>query len=1049
MSAEPVPSLDRERRLDEVIAAYLDALESGTAPDRDEVLARHPDLADELAAFFADERHFDSLVAPIRQATPDGKGSGTAPRSADPALGSLRYFGDYELLGEIARGGMGVVYKARQVSLNRPVAVKVILAGQFASDDDVQRFRLEAEAAANLDHPNIVPIYEVGEHDGRPYFSMKLIEGEHLGRHARRFVERPAEAARLLETVARAVHHAHERGILHRDLKPANVLVDGAGRPHVTDFGLAKRTAVAGAEGADAGLTHTGMALGTPSYMAPEQAGGRNRGLTTAADVYSLGAILYELLTGQPPFKAETPLETLIQVREQDPPPPRSLNAAVPADLETIVLKCLDKDPGRRYASAGALADDLDRHLGGEPIQARPVGPAGRLYLWCRRNPLLAALLALAAAGLTATATVSVLFAVAQARHADRLARVAAEAQEQRRKAEQTAEALGREEEQTQAALLDAREQRKKAEENAVQLGEKERQAQEALLEARAQRARADESLRQANQAVHDFALHACDELEKVPGLQKLRKELLTNALEYNQDFMRRCGDDPGRRADVAQTAVRVGDISHRIGLRSEAARAYGQAATIYGQLADADPKSETWRKELLSALYNRGIQQSAIGDQAGALESVGRALPMAERLFQDDPTNVTNAHHLADVYMLFASIRSDRGQTDEALALYAQSRALFEQLVCILPGETWPEWGLSLCLNNTAVVYGRLDRPRDALRLQEQARAIRERVVELRPKDNGARIGLAASLRDLGVTHDRLGHRAEALRLYQQVLPLREQIARDNPNVPQFQNDLAVSHSDLGGFYLDDHQLKEALEEFKKSRDVHQELVKIDGTVWGYQRDLARDHLHCGMVLAEANQLGDASRAFGNARVIQDKVVRANPERADYNADLAGMLGHLGRALVELKKPEEAVPVLREAVEHQAFALGKVPQSAAYRTGLSNRYADLAEADRALGRTADAVAALQERRKLWPENGGELYRVACDLALTGDKVGLGKAELSEAEQEQRRLCADLAVDTLRDAFAAGFRDADRARKDLPALRGRDDFQRLLDQYTK
>jgi WD40 repeat protein/serine/threonine protein kinase len=312
------------------------------------------------------------------------------PPAGGPAPGAC--VGDYELLEEIGRGGMGVVFKARQRRLGRLVAVKMILAGQFAAPAEVRRFQLEAENTAQLDHPHIVPILEVGEHDGRPFFSTKLIEGGDLAKHRKEIGRDPRRAAGLLAAVAEAVHYAHQRGILHRDLKPANILLDADGQPHLTDFGLAKRVAGPGQEAGRGTLTESGAIVGTPGYLAPEQVRGESKRLTTAADIYALGAVLYDLLTGRAPFQADTPLEALLQVETAEPVPPSRLRPGVPRDLETICLRCLQKEPGRRYASAAELAEDLRRHLAGEPIRARPIRAWERVVKWARRRPAAAAL---------------------------------------------------------------------------------------------------------------------------------------------------------------------------------------------------------------------------------------------------------------------------------------------------------------------------------------------------------------------------------------------------------------------------------------------------------------------------------------------------------------------------------------------------------------------------------------------------------------------------------------------------------------------------------
>lgn len=337
-----------------------------------------------------------------------------------PALGGvLRHFGDYDVLGELGHGGMGVVYRARQISLGRQVALKVILGGQLASPRELARFQNEAEAVAALEHPGIVPIYEVGRHEPFHYYSMKLMEGGSVGARLDEFAHDPSRAAALVATVARAIQYAHEHGVLHRDLKPANILLDAAGQPTVADFGLARRLEENSADAS--ALTQTGAILGTPGYMPPEQAAGRRAEITVATDVYGLGAILYALLTGKAPFRGDSVIEVLHRVRSQPPELPRRLNPRVPRDLEVICLKCLEKSPSRRYSTAATLADDLDRFLAGEPIEARPVSRAARLAMWSRRNPLPTFLGVLAGLALATTMTLAITLALTRGQARERL----------------------------------------------------------------------------------------------------------------------------------------------------------------------------------------------------------------------------------------------------------------------------------------------------------------------------------------------------------------------------------------------------------------------------------------------------------------------------------------------------------------------------------------------------------------------------------------------------------------------------------------------------
>ena len=384
---------DPEVLLDLIYHEVIVREEFGDAPGLEEYLDRFPQFARqlgdqfELHAALNDTQWLDKGGATGLDPVTTLANAGRAASGAWPSIPG------YELIRELGRGGMGVVYLAWQTGLNRLTALKMILAGDFTRMRDRVRFCNEAEAVARLEHPNLVRIYEIGEQDGRPYFSMEYVPGGSLAHALRSTPLPPGKAAALAQTLARAAHAVHERAVVHRDLTPNNVLLGADGDPKIVDFGLAKLV-VGGAD-----QTESGDILGTPSYMAPEQAGGRSKEVGPAADVYALGAILYEMLTGRPPFKAETPLETLLQVVNHDPVAPRRLQPKLPRDLETVCLKCLEKDPTKRYATAQAFADDLARFLAGEPILARQVGAWGRVVKWAKRRPAIAALLVVCAVG--------------------------------------------------------------------------------------------------------------------------------------------------------------------------------------------------------------------------------------------------------------------------------------------------------------------------------------------------------------------------------------------------------------------------------------------------------------------------------------------------------------------------------------------------------------------------------------------------------------------------------------------------------------------------
>ncbi len=417
----------------------------GETPRPDDYLERFPDISPEWTdELFADPG--DGLATVVQQRTGCGITPAILPITETTNVGALEgTFQNYDTLELIGRGGMGVVYSARDVRLNRRVALKMIRAGDHAGSGERERFRTEAEVVARIRHPNIVQIFEVGEDEGRPFIALEYVEGGNLKEKLNGTPLPPREAAQLLETLARAVQSAHAHHVIHRDLKPANVLLTADGTPKITDFGLAKKMD-------QEGQTQSGIVMGTPAYMAPEQADGSRGVVGPASDIYALGAVLYECLTGRPPFLAATMHDTLRQVLTEDPVPPRRLEIECPRDLETICLVCLRKEPGRRYASALALAEDLARFSRGEPITARPVGPVERLTSWCRRHPARA----LAVSLLVGVLVLCVLGSAAFWRWQD--------AESQRRQVEQARDLLAEEQGRTDAAWRTAESARKEEE---------------------------------------------------------------------------------------------------------------------------------------------------------------------------------------------------------------------------------------------------------------------------------------------------------------------------------------------------------------------------------------------------------------------------------------------------------------------------------------------------------------------------------------------------------------------------------------------------------
>jgi tetratricopeptide (TPR) repeat protein/tRNA A-37 threonylcarbamoyl transferase component Bud32 len=524
----------------------------------------------------------------------------------------------YRILGQLGRGGMGIVYKARQRGLNRLVALKMVLAGAYADSDQRARFQLEAEAVAKLQHPNIVQIYEVGEHDGLPFFSLELVDGGSLDRKLGGKPQPPLEAAQLCATLARAMHFAHQQGIIHRDLKPANVLITSDGIPKITDFGLAKRLEE------DSGQTLSGTIVGTASYMAPEQARGEVHEVGPHSDLYSLGAMLYEFITGKPPFRGRTPMDIVVKVTREDVIPPSRLQPDVPRDLETICIKCLQKEPAKRYANCYELAEDLNRFLIGEPIQARPVGNIERVVRWCRRNPGWAAMWGGIAGLLMLVASGSLYAAItinAAKQQADENARIAQNNAERAEKNERKA---------------------KENEEKAKEFGNA------------------------ASEAYATLVGEVQDKLGDQPQVQDLKKQILVPAIKGLESLIARMEDnqDALNLRSLARAHLKMGWLYREIGQIDQAYQQFQETHKLRESIARDNPNEEDAWVQLASswkdlgdlALYARGAAQA----RAHYQRALNIATDLAEHPRSDQPSLLDRKQAVADLYHKLGDIADD-----------------------------------------------------------------------------------------------------------------------------------------------------------------------------------------------------------------------------------------------------------------------------------------------------------------------------------------------------------------------------------------------------
>ena len=1056
-------------RLDEILGEYLEAVESGRAPNRQELLAAHPDLADQLEAFLADQDRFDALMAPLSSSGSRHPSGPASPSGSDVRPGQV--LGNYELLDEIARGGMGVVFKARQFlgdGTPRPfriVALKMISDSSWGSAADVQRFRLEASAVAHLDHPNIVPLYEVGEHAGdsgrpRPFFSMKLVEGGSLARQVPRFKGRPRDAAQLIVRVARAVEYAHQRGIIHRDLKPGNILLEGRPdgppdqlRPLVADFGLAKRLRPEDGGGAAdltvPTLTAVGTAVGTPAYMPPEQALGDSP-VTTAADVYSLGAILYELLTGRPPFRMPTGLGTLLEVLEREPERPSKHCRGLDRDLEVICLKCLEKDPGRRYATAGLLADDLQRYLNREPIQARPVGRAERLLRWCRREPLLA--------GLSAAVVLSVALGMGlvvwQWARAEKERATAEQKQEE---AEKHAAAEQRQRERADWNAAEEKRQRDLADRHAAEVERQKKLVEAKHKEADRQRAATDEAYREAFKIVSRFCVELSEkELGNIPGLQSLRKEMLEAGLAHFQKFARRNANDPQLRNEIADTHFRIAQLTNIVGARKDALASYRQALALYRDLNTPHPtlspsggegrvrgagKNGDQRLMIARTLSNLANLLSDLGRGREASEARQEAFGLIEELAGEKPKDPEVQHSLALALNTEAGRLKRQGKFSEALAVILRGRSITEVLAARYPSQK--EYRRDLAINYTQEGHLRkaLREPARVLPCYQEARQRLEKLIAAERSSDWLKLDLSRVYRYIADEYRARGRNVEALAILEKARLACDGLVRANRQVVAFQQELALVLTGLAALSLRTGQPDRALECYQQSLATLRRLASDHPELSWLEVDIARACHNVGTVQRELNRPADAVRSFQESRTAFEDLVAKQPKNAGCLDYLAGTINSLADVLQKLNRHEEAIKTFEDGVRRARAAVALAPNNAGHRQTLSFLLGNLARAHRLAKKPEQAIVYSLERRKLWLGNPEQVYNQVREFLLAADLV--------KKDSPEQQKYHTLALETLDLALQAGYKDFNNLRNNprLAVLRQRPEFQRLLSEF--
>jgi eukaryotic-like serine/threonine-protein kinase len=880
-------SRDRNERLAMVLDRYMRELEAtGLPPDVERLAHEHPDLADELRSYVDSLQILHQMTASLRPepiaASKSEAAAGTMPTRA-------KRLGDYEIIREIGRGGMGVVYEARQLSLNRQVALKVLPFAAMLDERQIARFRTEAQAAAQLHHPNIVPVHAVGQERGVHYFAMQYIAGQSLeaalnelrgvGNDAsattqdngktidasRSLVQRDRETAtafstrvstrtrtychsvaRLILQAADALDHAHRLGVLHRDIKPSNLLLDRDGKLWITDFGLARIQT-------DSGVTISGDIVGTIRYMSPEQAAGTPALVDVRSDVYALGATLYELLTLQPAHRGDARHEILHNIEAIDPPSPRSINPSVPFDLETITLRALAKSRDERYPTAQEFADDLRRFLAGEPTRARRPTATDRAVKWALRHRKS---VAVAAAFLV---TLTIVSATA-----------------------------------------------------AVMIAQGESRTRKALELAEQSLKQSDQDFKLARIVVDRFSQGVANDLANLPGAWPLRRELLQDSLEYYKTFAARAKDDPKLAVEMAAAKHKAAVIAETLGNRQEAIELCRQAIEAFQSLAAKRPDDVALRTQWAGAFSSLGLLLAREGQSELAHDAYARAINLQREAADREPGNGAAERSLAETYSNLGLLEGSLQNTKRAEAALTASIDLLNDLLDENPKDDQLRHEAAIGYNNLSSIE-RHDDWEAAEKSSREAVAILEELVEKHPGSHTYRSDLALCYNNLGAI---LGHRAEwqaACDTYRKAIDIQRQLTRVAGAVVNYRRDLAVSLNNLGQAQqeLGDHAA--AIATFDDAEQIVRHLVQ------DYPKELTFLSLAGAVLNNRAMALENTGQAVAALPVYEEAIKhqRLAHERAaqiaEYREFLSKHYFNYGRALRAAGMPAEAADAALE----------------------------------------------------------------------------------------------------------------------------------------